>query len=190
MFSNYTALYDACVLYPAPLRDLLVQIGLTDLFKAKWTDKIHDEWIGNVLKSRPDLTLEQLTRTRILMNRNIRDCLITDYDSLIPSLELPDPGDRHVFAAAIKGGVNVIVTFNLKDFPVETLLPYNIEVQHPDDFIACVIDLKPIKIAQAVEIIRKRLIKPPVTVEEHLETLLRQGLPISVSMLREICYEI
>jgi hypothetical protein len=61
--SNFTALYDACVLYPAPLRDLLMQLALTDLFRARWTDQIHDEWIRSVLKNRPDLTLEKLTKT-------------------------------------------------------------------------------------------------------------------------------
>ncbi len=61
MSSNFTALYDACVLYPAPLRDLLMQLALTDLFRARWTNKIHDEWIRNLLKNRLDLTLEQLT---------------------------------------------------------------------------------------------------------------------------------
>lgn len=167
-----------------------MQLALTDLFRAKWTDQIHEEWIRNVLKDRPDLTLEQLTRTKDLMNSHVRDCLITGYESLIPSLQLPDPDDCHILAAAIQGGVDVIVTFNLKDFPRQTLAPYDIEVQHPDEFIACVIDLKPFKIAQAVETVRKRLYNPSMTVEEHLETLLRQGLPLSFSKLREICYEI
>ncbi len=65
--ANFTAIYDACVLYPAPLRDLLMHLALTDLFRAKWTDAIHDEWIRSVLENRPDLTREQLERTRALM---------------------------------------------------------------------------------------------------------------------------
>lgn len=77
MASNFTALYDACMLYPAPLRDLLMQLALTDLFRARWTDQIHDEWMRNVLQQRPDLTLEQLTRTKDLMNFHVRDCLVT-----------------------------------------------------------------------------------------------------------------
>ncbi|MFM7881545.1 MAG: PIN domain-containing protein, partial [Microcystis panniformis] len=56
MVSNFTALFDACVLYAAPLRDFLMRLALTDLFRAKWTDEIHDEWIRNLLKNRPDLT--------------------------------------------------------------------------------------------------------------------------------------
>lgn len=59
---------DACVLYPAPLRDFLMHLTLLDSFRARWTEKIHSEWIRNVLKSRPDLNLEQLERTKNLMN--------------------------------------------------------------------------------------------------------------------------
>lgn len=101
--ANFTAIYDACVLYPAPLRDLLMHLALTDLFRAKWTDAIHDEWTKSVLESRPDLTREQLERTRALMNIHVRNCLVTSYEDLIPSLTLPDPDDRHVLAAAIRG---------------------------------------------------------------------------------------
>ncbi len=118
-------------------------LALTDLFKARWTDEIHDEWIRNVLENRPDLTLSQLTRTKNLMNANVRDCLVTGYESLIPTLELPDPGDRHVLAAAIRVGADFIVTFNLKDFPEEALAPYGVEAIHPDEFSLYLIDHYP-----------------------------------------------
>ncbi|NER98805.1 MAG: PIN domain-containing protein [Symploca sp. SIO1B1] len=186
MASNFTALYDACVLYSAPLRDLLMQLALTDLFRARWTEQIQDEWIESLLKKRPDLKLEQLTRTKELMNRNVRDCLVTDYEYLIPSLELPDPDDCHVLAAAIKGGADVIVTFNLSDFPQATLDQYDIEAQHPDNFICDLIDLKPTKMITAVKICQQRLRNPPKSINEYLDTLLRQGLTLSVSTLREL----
>lgn len=88
--SKFTVLYDACVLYPAPLRDLLMHIAVTDLYNAKWTDAIHDEWMRNVLQNRPDLKLEQLQRTRDLINSNVRDCLVTGYETLIDAATLPD----------------------------------------------------------------------------------------------------
>jgi hypothetical protein len=75
--SHFTVVYDACVLYPAPLRDLLMHLAVLDLFRAKWSAMIHDEWIGNLLKNRPDLTSDQLQRTRDLMDANVRDCLVT-----------------------------------------------------------------------------------------------------------------
>lgn len=84
--SNFTAIFDACVLYPAPLRDFLMNLAITDLFRARWTDEIHDEWIRNVLRNRPDLTNERLQRTRDLMNSHVRDCLVSGYQDLIRPL--------------------------------------------------------------------------------------------------------
>jgi predicted nucleic acid-binding protein len=175
MASNFTALYDACVLYPAPLRDLLVQLALTDLFRARWTDQIHDEWIRSVLKQRPDLTLEQLTYTKELMNSHVRDCLVSGYEYLIPTLALPDPDDRHVLAAAVVGNADVIVTFNLKDFPESILAQYDIESQHPDDFVSDLLDLNPYSVRAAAEKYRQRLKNPPKSIDEYLEILLGEG---------------
>ena len=129
--SQFTAILDACVLYPAPLRDLLMHLALTDLFRAKWTEAIHEEWIRSVLENRPDLTRGQLERTRQLMDAHVRDCIVTDYEDLIPALTLPDSDDRHVLAAAIRSSTNVIVTFNLDDFPLETLKKWGIERSTP-----------------------------------------------------------
>ena len=134
--SNFTAVFDACVLYPAPLRSFLMYLALTDMFRAKWTADIHEEWMRNVVKDYPDIKRKQVEHVRDLMDAHIRDCLVTDYDDLIEPLELPDPDDRHVLAAAIRCGASVIVTRNLKDFPAETLSKYGIEAQHPDEFIS------------------------------------------------------
>lgn len=62
---------------------------------------IHDEWIRNVHANRPDLSLERLERTRAQMNHAVRDCVVTGFEYMIPSINLPDPDDRHVVAAAI-----------------------------------------------------------------------------------------
>lgn len=86
MSSQFTVVYDACVLYPAPLRDLLMHLALSDLYRARWSDLIHDEWTRNVLASRPDLTQDQLNRTRQLMNAHVRDSLVTGFEYLIPSI--------------------------------------------------------------------------------------------------------
>ena len=117
------ALYDACVLYPAALRDLRVRLALTDLFQARWTDEIHNEWTRNILVNRPDISSASLARCRRLMDLHVPDCLITGYEFLIPTLTLPDADDRHVLAAAIHGGAGLIVTFNLNDFPRSIFLP-------------------------------------------------------------------
>jgi hypothetical protein len=104
---KFTALYDACVLYPAPLRDLLMRLAVADLVEARWTSAIHDEWTRNVLKQRPDLKPEQLQRTRELMNVAVRDCLAEDYEHLIPTLSLETVWELNFppLAGGIKGGV-------------------------------------------------------------------------------------
>lgn len=183
--ATLTAVYDACVLYPAPLRDLLMHLALTDLFRARWTNRIHDEWIRNVLARRPDLKPEQLKRTRELMNANVRDCLVTGYEHLIDSLELPDVDDRHVLAAAIRSGAAVIVTYNTCDFPSEYVQKFRVEAQHPDDFVSQFIALAPGRVCAAVRRQRESLRNPPKTVEEFLDTLAKQRLAETVSRLRE-----
>jgi hypothetical protein len=185
MSVNFTVIYDACVLYPAPLRDLLMRLALTDLFRARWTDMIHDEWTRNVLTARPDLSPSDLMRTRVLMDAHVRDCLVTGFEHLIPLVTLPDPNDRHVVAAAIEGGANLIVTFNLKDFPADVLKQHNLEAQHPDDFIFSLMVQNAARVCAAVASHRQSLRHPPKSVDEYLSTLLRQGLTQTVEQLRE-----
>jgi len=183
--STFTALYDACVLYPAPLRDLLMHLAMTDLFRARWSDKIHDEWIRSVLANRPDLTIEQLERTRDLMNANVRDCLVTGFEKLLAGLELPDADDHHVLAAAIRAGADVIVTFNISDFPASCLEPYGVEALHPDDFVTHLLDLAPGAVCTAAKRHRASLRKPAKTVCEYLDSLAKQQLTRTVAKLAQ-----
>jgi hypothetical protein len=87
--SQYTALFDANVLYPAPLRDLLLQLAVADLFRAKWTADIHREWIRALLRQEPQRDRAALERTRDLMDAHTRDCLVTGYEILTDTLSLP-----------------------------------------------------------------------------------------------------
>lgn len=183
--SQLTALFDANVLYPAPMRDILLQLAVEDLFQGKWTAHIHHEWMEALLRNEPHRDRAVLERTRALMDRATRDCLVTGYEPLISSLELPDPDDRHVLAAAIVGRCDVIVTQNLKDFPAVVLKPYGLEVQHPDDFLANLLNLFPGKFCVAVHKVRARLKNPPHNVEEYLAILTRQGLIVTVSELEQ-----
>jgi hypothetical protein len=94
----FGATYDACVLHPAGLRDLLVRLATTGMFRAHWSTDILDEMVRSILRRRPDLTAAQLDRTRELMCNAVPDCLTTGYEELIDGLHLPDPDDRHVLA--------------------------------------------------------------------------------------------
>ena len=178
------AFYDANVLYPAELRSFLMYLALTGLFRARWSNTVHEEWISNLLSNRPDLTRQKLERTRQWMDKAALDALVEDYEDLIPSLSLPDENDRHVLAAAIRGGAKVIVTKNLKDFPVEVLQKHKIEAQHPDKFILNLIDQAPKLVLQSAEEHRQALRNPPKTITEYLLSLEVQELPESVAALR------
>ena len=131
--TGFTVLLDANILYPAPVRDIFLQLATDDLVRAKWTADIHREWIDALLRNEPQRDRAALERTRGLMNRATRDCLVTGYERLIPALDLSDPDDRHVLAAAIVGRCDVIVTCNLRDFPEAAVASYGIAVQHPDN---------------------------------------------------------
>ncbi|MGB9090344.1 MAG: PIN domain-containing protein [Pseudomonas farsensis] len=181
--SPFTVIYDACVLYPAPLRDLLMHLALTGAYRARWTDQIHAEWTRNVLKNRPDLTQAQLVRTVESMNRAVPDCLVNGYEQLISGPGLPDEDDRHVLAAAIKCGASVIVTYNLKDFPADVLKCFEIEALHPDVFLSDIWDLDQAAVLEAVQKQRASLKNPVYTARELLDTLLKQRLPEVVKHL-------
>ncbi len=183
--SYYTALLDANVLYPAPMRDLFLQLSVTDLFRAKWSTDIHREWIEALLRKEPHRDRRALERTRDRMNEATRDCLVTGYEKLIPSLSLPDPDDRHVLGAAIIGRCDVVVTVNLEDFPAEALVSYGIEAQHPDDFLSNHLSLSPGVFVSAVQKVRRRLKNPPYTVKEYIENLTLVGLTATASNLQK-----
>lgn len=174
--AKFAVIYDACVLYPAPLRDLLMRLAVTDLYQAHWTDDIHQEWINALLKTN-QYPFEKLKKVKQLMDAHVRDAKVTGYEDLISALTLPDPNDRHVLAAAICCQANAIVTFNLKDFPAQALQPYSIEVIHPDDFIYYQLDLSPEIVCQAIKQQRVALKNPPKTAQEFLSILQKQQLP-------------
>lgn len=182
--AQFVVIYDACVLYSAPLRDLLMRLALTDLYHAKWTRTIHQEWMRNLLKNRPDLTIERLESTRSKMDLHVRDCLIEGYEELIDGIKLPDLNDRHVLAAAIKANAQTIVTYNLSDFPASFVSKYEIAAQHPDEFLRHLLDLASARVIAVVRETRKSLKNPPRSSHEYLAILEQQSLPQTCAYLR------
>lgn len=182
---SFTALYDANVLYPASLRDLLVRLGQTGLYRARWTETILDEMLTALLRRQPDLDAARLARTRQLMCEAVPDCLVTGYESLVAGLDLPDPDDRHVLAAAVRCHAQVIVTDNVSDFPPERVRPYALEAQTPDEFVLHLVDLAPATVATVVQQQADALRNPPQTLADVLERLSRIGLARAVAALRE-----
>lgn len=183
--SPYPVVLDACVLYPARMRDLLMHLGIIGLYQPKWSEHIQEEGCRNLLCNRPDSKVESLQRTCSLMNKAISDAIVMNYESLIGGITLQDHDDRHVVAAALRAKAEVIVTLNRKDFPESVLNIFNIEALHPDDFIVDLIDLNPALALEAVRRQRASLRHPPMTVNQFLEMLSYQGLTQTVQWLTE-----
>jgi len=180
-----TAFLDANVLYRAALRDFLMHLAQNAMFRARWTNLVHEEWISSLLKKRPDLNRGQLERTRMLMDNAVRGCLVEGYEELIPALTLPDPNDRHILAAAIRCRADVIVTSNLQDFPASELGKYRIRAQHPDEFILGLMERDLDLVVKTAREQRADLTRPPKTVDEFLESLERDGLVQVVAELKK-----
>ncbi len=181
----FVVVFDACALYPGPLRDLMLRIAASGIVRARWSDLILDECFAAILENRPDLKPEALSRTRQLMNDAVRDARVTGFEDLIEGLKLPDPKDRHVLAAAIRAGAQAIVTFNLRDFPADALAPFGVEAKHPDDFVLETIGLAPGAVTNILHEQTACLKNPPRTVADVLDTLRDNGLARSAARLRQ-----
>ena len=186
MGGSFCAFLDASVLYPVSLRNLLMRLTLAGLYQARWSAHVHEEWIRSVLRDHPHIPAARLHELRDAMDERAEDSLVTGYEALIESLTLPDPNDRHVLAAAIVTGADVIVTCNLRDFPEAALDQYNIEAQHPDEFIRHMLDLSPVMVVDAVRRQQASLLKPPVGMKELLALFERLGLAETVIELRHL----
>ncbi len=179
------AVYDACVLYPFQLRNLLVQCAVDRLVEARWSDEIHDEWIRNLLAREPRLTRARLEATRDLMDEVLPQARVTGYAARIATITLPDPGDRHVVAAAAEARASVIVTWNVRDFPAAELRRHGLRKATPDTFLTELHEAKPAVVAAAVENARRNLNLSQVSRPAYLEVLQRQGLKRFVAALSQ-----
>jgi hypothetical protein len=161
-----------------------MHLAVTGAFQARWTADIHEEWMRNLLRQRPDLTRVQIDRTRAMMDAHAEGCLVEGYRDRIGALALPDPGDRHVLAAALEAEAGVIVTLNIKHFPEAILKQHNVTAQRPDEFLCGLYDRDATTVCTAVRNQRAMLRNPPKDVSQHLATLIQNGLVESVGRLR------
>nr|MBS0038251.1 PIN domain-containing protein [Saprospiraceae bacterium] len=181
--SDPIGVLDACVLYPAPVRDLLLSFANEGLFKPKWSEEIQREWSENLLANRTDLKKTQIQETIHAMNNAFPDANVEKYENFIQEIKIPDPNDRHVVAAALRSRADVIVTNNLKDFPPSITEKFGIEIQHPDLFLSNVYDLDPAKANAAFRKQLDRLKNPPIPESELFAILKELGLSKVVKRL-------
>lgn len=178
------AVLDSCVLYSAPLRDLLLRLALAGIYRARWSHRICEEWMRAVRRHRPDLKSAQLERTLRLMNAHVRECIVDGFESRIPDLSLPDEKDRHVLAAAIECRANLIVTFNVRHFPARFLRKHAVRAIHPDRFVSSLMDEDLESVIDVLREQRQALRNPPKSAREFLAALEIQQLKSAVQRLR------
>lgn len=175
---------DACVLYPAALRDFLLQLVDAEVFQGHMTATILDECFRSIQRKRPELRPDKLRNTRDAIENAFGDLLIDGYEGLVGGLTLPDPDDRHVLAAAIQGSIPIILTFNLRDFPAGVLAAHGVVAMHPDTFLATCVAESPDSVVTVVQKQAAGLRNPPTTLGQMLDRLADQGLTNTVAAIR------
>lgn len=192
MFANrFTIVVDACVLVRVLPRNIILSLAEAGLFRPRWSETILEEMeraLRDKIYKGKDNAAELAATQRARISIAFDEALAHDYEACLPvDIKLPDDNDRHVIAAAIKVGASVIVTDNVKDFPIDVLAPLDIEVKTADDFIADTLGL-PEGHREAVAAIRKmreRLKRPEITAKELLLRMEGNGLLDSANVLRD-----
>lgn len=167
----FSVVLDACVLYPAYLRDTLLRLGASGLYRPLWSDEILEELVRNL----PDnVTEAQADRLVTAMRKALPDATITGYHHLIDAMT-NDLKDRHVLAAAVRADAAAVVTYNLLDFPDEALQPFHVDALHPDDFLLDLLDLSP---GLTISVLRRQVEgyrRPAMTLYDLANTLETAG---------------
>jgi len=176
VFEPSIAVFDACILYPFHLRNIIVQAAVDRLVEARWTDAIHDEWIRNLATGAPAIPLERLLTTRQLMNEALPTAMVCEYQNHISVVNLPDPKDRHVVAAGIAAGASVILTWNLRHFPLTVLKKFGLRRETPDAFLSGLYDEVPDFMIVSLANARRNLTKTRASALDFIDILKDQGL--------------
>lgn len=181
---RFVVILDANVLFPFRKRDVLLRFYHAGLFRGRWTEQILDEWTRNLLEQKPHLEDSVRSQQRA-MQEHFAEAIVTGYEPLIPALNLPDPDDRHVLAAAIQCGAQHIVTENLADFPADLLEQFEIEAIDADEFLSRTFDLYPSEALAVLRSLRELYDNPPFSPPEFILDLTAKGLPKLAARVRE-----
>ena len=185
----YAALLDANVLVPTALCDTLLRLAEAGFYRPLWSERILLEVESAVLGFRPDLDPGRVRRRVLLMAATFEDASVEGWEQVSAGLDLPDPDDRHVLAAAIAGGAQAIVTANLKDFPEDQLRGHGIEARHPDDFLLDQLDLFPSRTLEVLVQQAGDLTRPASDLAGVLNSLASCNVPNFVEAVRRLAPE-
>jgi len=179
----FTAVLDANVLYPFSLRDTLLRLAELELYAPFWSAPILGEMRRVLLEH--GVTAERADRLALMMREAFGEAEVDEAEiaRLEPAMT-NDPEDRHVLAAAVAADSELVVTFNLDDFPAEACEGFGVGAIHPDDFLLDLLDLAPDGVRAALEQQAGDL-NPPWALEELLRALERAGVPRFAAAIRE-----
>lgn len=183
---RYTALLDACVLFPVLTCDALMSVAADGMFAAKWTREIDREWTSN-LETYKGAPAGAFDARRDCMHDACPDWEVEEaaWRAILPCVRLPDANDHHVLAAAIAGHADCIVKTNLADFPHEAVAPFGIETLHPDDFLRAQFDLAPFRVLAAFKAMRARRRNPVMTANVFSQAFEKSGLVKTAAVLSQ-----
>jgi predicted nucleic acid-binding protein len=170
---SFPVFFDTCVLFGGALNNVLLTLAESDVFRPLWSDQILDELRTNLSKRIDPQNVEKRIKA---MTESFPDSTVEGYDYLINSMTCDD-GDKHVLAAVVRSEAHTLVTFNLSDFPADSVTEYDIDVIHPDDFLLDQLDLYPFKVTEALAQITMDYENPPITIDTFLDILSRAGAP-------------
>jgi predicted nucleic acid-binding protein len=180
---RYAVVLDACVLVPIALADTLLRIAEKGLYRPLWSERILGEAQAAIEEIHPGIDVQ---KRFIDMREAFDDALVTGWEELEAGILLPDNDDRHVVAAAIRADAQAIVTFNVDDFPGETLSTVGLEAVHPDDFLLDQLDLSPPTILQVIQEQAAHTRQPRLSAHDLAELLSRAGIPSFADEIRRL----
>jgi len=152
MRADFKIVLDACVLANYSVCDLFLKLAERPrLYLPRWSENILEE-VSRVQLKKLDWPERLVDSFRVALTENFPEASVDDFDHLIPCLTNHEK-DRHVLAAAIRSGASVIVTFNTKDFPDESVEAWNVEVSHPQDYLLTLYSMAPEVVVQKLNLI-------------------------------------
>lgn len=163
---------DTCVLYPALLCDTLLRLASAGLYSPLWSADIEDELTRNLLKVLPT---ETVTRRLERMNTAFPKARVSEYSHLI-NAQTCHTKDRHVLAAALSARADVLLTFNLKDFPKESLRGGKVRVLHPDAYLLELLEKEPVTVRGQLKQQARSNRRAPRTFDDLCLALSKAGL--------------
>ena len=182
---SFPAFFDTNVLYGALLNDFVLELADRGLFRPLWSEDVLTELTKNLVRNGEDA---KLVEKRVgTMRRYFADAMVIGYGDLVPTMT-NDVKDRHVLAAAVRGGAEVLVTFNTKDFPVESVETFDLEVVHPDDFLLDQLDLYHAPTLRTMVELVEGYDSPTMVMDDFLLALARAGVPKFADAARSKLY--